>query len=169
VASPVPALAAPVERHVTTPIWEAPRSPVARTPARPEPTEVVLPIQAPAAPPPAMCEVRLKAEVPPAAAGCWIDERVGDQEGVLRYPCAGGAAVATFGASRLTGQVHGDRVTLQLHTRFPWPDRCDWGSTQTVKGHLTQGQLRFRYDEAPTAGRSCDRPCHAEATLTVLR
>ncbi len=126
-------------------------------------TEVFLPVTSP----PAQCQVRLQAPIRPQASGCWIDERVGNQDGVLTYPCQGGKAVATFGSGPYRGTVQNGHVELDMETKFPWPDHCDWRSHQHISGELKDAKLNFVYDEVPVAGTHCSNPCHAQAVIQV--
>lgn len=121
-------------------------------------------------PPQPMCRARLVVRQTQGASGCFIDERVTGAPGELRYPCAGGAATATFRNGVYSGTVDADgAVSLSLRTRFHFDDGCDWGSSQTIRGSLERG-LSFEYSESPVAGqRGCAPPCHATGAVEVQR
>lgn len=104
-------------------------------------------------------------------AGCTIDERVSGAPGVLSYPCEGGAATATFGASVFAGAVSpaGD-VDLSIRTGFDFTDGCHWETKQYLRGNLNSGALAYEYREEPDEGqRGCAGACIANASVTVTR
>ena len=115
------------------------------------------------------CRATLVVVQTQGAEGCWIDERVTRQPGVLTYPCSGGPAVARFGQTAFTGSVGVQgAVTLSVRTRFHFGDGCDWGTVQNIEGVLSSGQLRYTYVEAPLPGQQgCAGACRAAATVTV--
>ncbi len=104
-------------------------------------------------------------------AGCTIDERVSGTPGVLTYPCGGGPATATFGASVFTGAVTatGD-VDLSIRTGFDFTDGCHWQTKQYLRGNVNSGALSYEYREEPDEGQvGCAGACVANASVTVSR
>jgi hypothetical protein len=112
--------------------------------------------------------MQLRAHPTEGASGCFIDERVTRSVGVLRYPCAGGAATAAFATATFAGTVTDNVASLTLTTRFHFSDGCDWQSTQHLQGPLASGQLAYTYTEAPVAGqRGCASACRATTTVDL--
>jgi hypothetical protein len=104
-------------------------------------------------------------------AGCTIDERVTGAPGILSYPCGGGPATASFGASVFAGAVSpaGD-VDLSIRTGFDFSDGCHWETKQYLRGNLNSGALAYEYREEPDDGqRGCAGACVATASVTVER
>lgn len=117
---------------------------------------------------PRMCSEPLSVKQTSTGAGCWIDERVTGAPGRLDYPCAGGAATATFGESQFAGAVKGGGVAVGLSTRFKFSDGCMWESRQQITGALADGTLRFSYREAPLPGqKGCSSACSAEGVVDL--
>jgi hypothetical protein len=142
---------------ITPNISEATRDrPPPRQPAPPRPQPQPGPAEQ-------ICTARVVVRQTEGASGCFIDERVTQAPGVLRYPCAGGPATATFGANVFAGTVGPDgAVNLALRTTFHFSDGCDWQSAQSITGALASRHLTFSYQESPVAGqRGCARPCRA--------
>lgn len=101
-------------------------------------------------------------------AGCTIDERVSRQPGVLTYPCVGGPAEARFGETRFAGEVRGGNVTVEIETRFPFSDGCQWSSKQRIVGALGTRALAYEYLEAPLDGQhGCAPACSASGAVQV--
>lgn len=121
-------------------------------------------------PPSQMCRARLIVRQTQGASGCFIDERVTGAPGELRYPCAGGAATATFRNGVFAGTVGANgEVSLSLRTRFHYGDGCDWTTAQSLRGALASG-VTFEYSETPVPGqRGCARACHATGDVEVQR
>jgi hypothetical protein len=104
----------------------------------------------------------------PSMRGCYLNESVSSHPGTLRYPCAGGRAVASFGSQTFTGFVRNGVVDVQSSTTFPFRDGCTWRSTQRIRGNLAGGALAFTYSEAPTSANGrCAPPCTASARVSV--
>jgi len=103
------------------------------------------------------------------AAGCWIDERVTRAPGLLRYPCDGDGPVRVqFGRDVFVGTMQRGAMEATLQTRFPFRDRCNWVSVQTLRGMVTTGVLNYQYREAPVPGqRGCLGPCAATGTARL--
>lgn len=117
----------------------------------------------------AACAATLTVRQTEGAAGCFLDERVTGAPGVLRYPCGGGPATASFRNGTFQGRVEADgAVSLSLATSFHYSDRCDWTSAQTITGSLSTRRLTFQYTEAPVAGqRGCAGACRATGSVAV--
>ena len=101
--------------------------------------------------------------------GCVIDERVTGAPGYLSYPCGGGPASASFGASVFSGTVGpaGD-VLLEIATGFPFSDGCYWQTKQFIRGNLGSGVLGYEYREEPDPGqRGCADACLGTAYVRV--
>lgn len=104
-------------------------------------------------------------------AGCTIDERVSGTPGILTYPCGGGPATATFGASVFGGAVSpaGD-VDLSIRTGFGFTDGCHWETKQYLRGNVNSGALAYEYREEPDEDQvGCASACVASASVTVTR
>ncbi len=115
------------------------------------------------------CRATLSVPHTRGASGCWLDEQVTRNPGLLTYPCDGGPAVARFGGARFTGTVSasGD-VDLRLRTQFHYGDGCDWSTVQRIRGRLSNRQLSYAYSEAPLPGQQrCARACRATAVVGV--
>lgn len=141
-----------------------------RPPGAPPPMEYAPPppVEQPGPPQGGVCTALLVVRRTRGAAGCTIDERVTHAPGLLEYPCGGGPATATFGASRFTGTVMNGAVNLGLSTRFHFSDGCDWESVQTIQGDLGGGPMVYSYAEAPLPGQArCANACRAWGAVTV--
>ena len=122
-------------------------------------------------PPSGTCGATLRVYDVRVRAGCTIDERVTGAPGILSYPCGGGPATATFGASVFTGAVSaaGD-VDLSIRTGFDFTDGCHWETKQYLRGNVNSGALAYEYREEPDDGqRGCAGACIANASVTVSR
>ena len=115
-----------------------------------------------------ICEKRMIAPRTEGAAGCFIDERVTQSPGVLRYPCEGSGWVkAVFGAAVFLGRLDAGNVDLVLGTEFDFSDGCVWSTEQHLRGALSSPALNYTYSEAPKPGqRGCSTPCSARARVT---
>lgn len=123
------------------------------------------------APPPATCRASLRVYDLRVRPGCTIDERVSGAPGVLEYPCGGGPASATFGASRFSGVVSasGD-VELEIRTAFHFSDGCDWETKQFLRGNVGSGALSYEYREEPEPGQAgCAAACVSTGSVAVTR
>ncbi len=103
--------------------------------------------------------------------GCWADTVIQQGgTGTLTYPCAGGAAVATFDDGRTMGGLVDASGDVQLCAQTAYLDTdtsCDWSSEQTLTGLLAAGQLVYNYDETPTSGDGCGVSCPATGVVLV--
>ena len=98
----------------------------------------------PALPPPTgaerICEKRMLVPRTEGAESCFIDERVTQAPGVLRYPCEGSGWVkAVFGQAMFLGRLDGGNVDLVLNTEFDYRDGCTWTTNQHLRGALPAG------------------------------
>lgn len=119
----------------------------------------------------ATCTATLRVYDVRVRSGCVIDERVTAAPGTLVYPCGGGPASVSFGASTFTGSVstNGD-VALEIRTAFPFSDGCQWETKQFINGNLASGALHYEYREEPNPGqRGCAAACLGTASVTVGR
>jgi hypothetical protein len=117
------------------------------------------------------CSASLRVYDVRVRSGCVIDERVTASPGTLVYPCGGGAATVSFGASTFTGMVspNGD-VNLEIRTGFPFSDGCHWETKQFITGNLASSALAYEYREEPDPGqRGCAAACLGTASVTVSR
>lgn len=117
------------------------------------------------------CSASLRVYDVRVRAGCVIDERVTASPGTLVYPCGGGPASVSFGASTFTGTVspNGD-VNLEIRTGFPFSDGCHWETKQFITGNLASSALAYEYREEPDPGqRGCAAACLGTASVTVGR
>jgi hypothetical protein len=119
------------------------------------------------APMPQTCTALLKVvQLGRSSSTCWIDERVSKTQGRLTYPCAGGAAEATFGEAVFTGELRDGRADLALTTTFDFQDGCRWTSDQHITGRLATDHMDYAYSEAPLAGQSgCASACTAKGAV----
>ena len=121
------------------------------------------------APSAATCSAMLVVHDVQVRAGCRIDERVTQAPARLTYPCAGGRATASFGASRFEGAV--DRtgvVDIEIQTHFDFSDHCHWTTKQEITGSLHSGALAYEYREEPDRGQhGCASACVATAAVRV--
>jgi hypothetical protein len=117
------------------------------------------------------CSATLQVHGVSVRSGCQIDERVSGAPGTLVYPCEGGAASASFGASVFQGTVSATgEVTLDLQTGFDFTDRCHWTTKQSIRGSLVSGGLAYEYREEPDPGqRGCAAACLGTASVAVTR
>ncbi|HEY1557756.1 MAG TPA: hypothetical protein VGF94_23150 [Kofleriaceae bacterium] len=118
------------------------------------------------------CQWELVVPRTEGAAGCWLDEHVTAQPGVLTVACEGakgdGDARAIFGDRTFSGKMKDGYVNLVLHTRFHYDDGCDWGTTQTIEGRPGDGHLSYSYREFPLPGQTgCLNACAAHADVRV--
>jgi hypothetical protein len=126
-------------------------------------------VRLPSMPPPTgaerFCEKHLTVARTEGAEGCFIDERVTQAPGVLRYPCEGNGWVkAVFGQALFLGRLDGGQVDLVLNTEFDFSDRCEWTTDQHLRGALSSPALDYSYSEAPKPGQQgCANPCRATA------
>jgi hypothetical protein len=116
-----------------------------------------------------MCEKQLVVTRTEGAEGCFIDERVTQTSGVLRYACDGnGDAQADFAGGSFVGSIASGRVNLVLHTQFDFSDGCAWMTDQRLRGSVASGELDYSYNEAARPGqRGCAPPCAAHARARV--
>ena len=128
-----------------------------------------LPPHLPAFPPPTgaerICQKRLVVVRTEGAEGCFIDERVTQTLGTLRYPCDGnGWAKAAFGQAMFIGRLDGGNLDLVLNTEFDYSDGCQWTTDQRLRGALSSPGLDDSYAERPRAGQQhCANSCRARA------
>lgn len=101
---------------------------------------------------------------------CFVDARVRNEAGELRFPCEGGDAEARFAGAHFLGRASGDEVDVTLQTTFDFEDGCRWVSEQRIRGSLSANELDYTYTEAPAPGQSgCTSPCAARAKVAVSR
>jgi hypothetical protein len=115
------------------------------------------------------CERRIHVDtISLSDSGCFLDQRVEGRDGVLRYPCAGGSAVATVEGATFVGSSEGDAVDVELSSSYEHTAGCTWITTQVIRGSLSSGTLEYRYSEAPSVGESgCASACYGTARVTL--
>lgn len=123
----------------------------------------------PALPPPTgaerICQKQLVVARTEGAEGCFIDERVTQTPGTLRYPCEGNGWVkAVFGQAMFIGRLDGGALDLVLNTEFDYSDGCQWTTDQHLRGALSSPGLDYSYAERPRPGQQrCAGSCSARA------
>jgi len=117
----------------------------------------------------AICTKRLVVARTEGAEGCFIDERVTQTPGVVRYPCTGtGWAKATFGHALFLGRIEQGQVDLTLNTEFDFSDGCVWTTDQRLRGAITGDALDYTYAERPRSNqRGCSTSCRAHARARI--
>ncbi|OJY30883.1 MAG: hypothetical protein BGO98_29435 [Myxococcales bacterium 68-20] len=121
------------------------------------------------------CSLRLVAgRIEKSSPGCYLDELVSKQAGLLHYPCAGdGPAEAEFGEQRYTGRVVGGEVELELSTELDWEDGCRWGTEAVITGALPKNgepvarSFSWRYRDRVITGTDCSGVCTARTNIQV--
>jgi hypothetical protein len=130
-------------------------------------------VRLPQHPPPtgteAICTKRLVVARTEGAEGCFVDERVTQTPGVVRYPCAGtGWAKAVFGHALFLGRIENGRVDLVLNTEFDFSDGCVWTTDQRLRGAISGEALDYSYAEGPRPNqRGCSTSCSARARARI--
>lgn len=130
-------------------------------------------VRLPQRPPPtgaeAICTKRIVVARTEGAEGCFIDERVTQTPGVVRYPCGGtGWAKATFGHALFLGHVESGQVDLVLNTEFDFSDGCVWTTEQHLRGAIDGDALEYSYAERPRPNqRGCSTSCSAHARANI--
>jgi len=101
----------------------------------------------------------------PSAASCVFDEKVRTGPATLTYPCAGGAARASFSTHAFAGTADKSKVALSRVSTFA-QGGCTWKSVQSITG--TPPNLSYSYSESVASG-TCKNlsPCTARATVTA--
>jgi hypothetical protein len=100
---------------------------------------------------------------------CSLNEEVRNRPANLTFPCAGGAALASFGSQVFQGRVTGDVALLTNVSQFQF-EGCPWESTQSVTGSLNNKTLTYHYSERlkSTEARCKNAsPCTATGVVTV--
>ena len=121
------------------------------------------------------CSLRLVAgRIEKSSPGCYLDELVSKQAGLLHYPCTGdGPAEADFGEHRYAGRVVGGEVELALSTELDWEDGCRWGTDAVISGTLLKNgetvarSLSWRYRDRVITGTDCSGVCTARTNIQV--
>jgi hypothetical protein len=121
------------------------------------------------------CTASLEAtSIEKSTPSCYVDEKISDGPGVLRYPCSGdGPAEATFGDQRYEGRVTRGEIELSLSTELDWDDGCRWGTHAVIHGPLTDGtrlvhaKLSWDYLDRVLQGTGCSGVCRARASFSV--
>ncbi len=86
----------------------------------------------------------------------------------LTYPCAGGAATATFGTQAFTGTVSATGQILVTNVSSFTLQSCHLESTQTIAGAIGTPPLAWSYGERFVSGNcSGDIICTASSKVSV--
>jgi hypothetical protein len=122
------------------------------------------------------CTLTLKAaRIEKSAPGCYLDEHISHEPGLLKYPCGGdGPAEADFGTQHYKGKVDVGELQLELTTELDWNDGCRWGTAATISGSITDKagtptlkKLVWRYQDHVISGRDCSGVCDAHTSFDV--
>lgn len=123
-------------------------------------------------PPRGTAQLKLHAVTPIALSspGCYLDQHIRDNEGVLTYPADGdGKATAVFGPQRYEGTIQGGELELVAETELDWDDNCHWGTTATIRGSVNGGPLTWTYQDRVITGTMCSGICHASTTFETSK
>jgi hypothetical protein len=95
----------------------------------------------------------------------------------LTYPCAGGAASATFGTQTFTGTESDGTLSITNVSKYSFTNTkyhvtCTYVATQTISGTLASGKASYSYSEALDANQPTLCPfvtagCSANGDATI--
>jgi len=89
-------------------------------------------------------------------------------EGVIQYPCSGGAVTAKLGNIKFSGTVQNGFVDISGTTQLLGPDGCTWQTNHFIKGDLPSGKLSYSYTEfVLNPGPLCWQPCTETGTVEI--
>lgn len=121
------------------------------------------------------CSLRLVARgIQKKSPGCYLDEQISHNVGVLHYPCNGeGPATADFGEHHYVGEVRHGELELVFETELDWEDNCRWGTRAIIRGANLKGadptltRLSWDYQDHVVHGSGCSGVCDARTTFRV--
>ncbi len=100
---------------------------------------------------------------------CIVTQHVGKQTSVVTFPCAGGAATATFQGTKFVGKVSGKQLTLTAKGSFPFQS-CVWDYVEVITADIDGTVAEYTYrDETSTAGCESEELCPADGKGTISK
>ena len=100
---------------------------------------------------------------------CIVTQHVGKQTSVVTFPCAGGAATATFQGTKFVGKVSGKQLTLTAKGSFPFQS-CVWDYVEVITADIDGTVAEYTYrDETSTAGCESEELCPANGKGTISK
>jgi hypothetical protein len=104
----------------------------------------------------------------PSSSGCIDFPVTADSEGVIQFPCQGGAVTATLGEIDFSGSVDGGVVSLDGNAVVLGPDGCQWQTYHHIGGNLYDGVLTYSYaEEVSVIVGFCWAPCTEVGEVTI--
>lgn len=89
-------------------------------------------------------------------------------EGLIQYPCGGGAVTATLGSVTFSGTVKNGFVDLSGTVQIIGPDGCLWQTNHFIKGDIPSGTLAYSYEEFVVNPQPfCWSPCTETGSVDI--